>query len=99
MTKSGLRNHLGTTGEDCYTYDKSIDLKWVRSLHWGYFSSFFAAYKVEVISKHNDDSQHIWTSSDFNFYTIESDNSVDLKRGAIVRLYLKDSTFKYCKFE
>jgi HSP90 family molecular chaperone len=36
----------------------------------GFYSSFLAASKVEVISKHNDDGQHKWTSSASNTFSI-----------------------------
>jgi HSP90 family molecular chaperone len=36
----------------------------------GFYSSFLAASKVEVISKHNDDGQYKWTSSASNTFSI-----------------------------
>jgi HSP90 family molecular chaperone len=57
------------------------------------------ASKVEVISKHNDDSQHKWISSASNSFIVEPDNSVPLKRGTIVRLYLKEDATEYCEYE
>jgi HSP90 family molecular chaperone len=52
-----------------------------------------------VISKHNDDSQYKWISSASNVFTVEPDDSVKLKRGTIVRLYLKEDANEYCKYD
>ena len=65
----------------------------------GFYSSFLVASKVEVISKHNDDAQHKWTSSASNVFTVEPDDSVPLKRGTIVRLYLKEDASEFCKYD
>lgn len=65
----------------------------------GFYSSFLVASKVEVISKHNDDIQHKWTSSASNVFTVEPDDSVTLKRGTMIRLYLKEDASEYCKYD
>ena len=65
----------------------------------GFYSSFLVASKVEVISKHNDDAQHKWTSSASNSFVVELDDSVTLKRGTIVRLHLKEDATEYCEYE
>ena len=65
----------------------------------GFYSSFLVASKVEVISKHNEDRQHKWTSSASNIFTVDEDDSVDIKRGTIIRLYLKEDAIEYCKYE
>lgn len=65
----------------------------------GFYSSFLVASKVDVISKHNDDIQHKWTSSASNVFTVEPDDSVTLKRGTMIRLYLKEDASEYCKYD
>lgn len=94
MTKSELINNLGTvakTGTDKFIEQiKTGDLNLIGQFGVGFYSSFLVASKVEVISKHNDDAQHIWTSSASNIFTVERDNSVDLKRGTVIRLHLKE---------
>lgn len=61
----------------------------------GFYSSFLVASKVEVISKHNDDKQYKWTSSATNTFSVEEDNTDDLKRGTIVRLHLKEDAQEF----
>lgn len=103
MTKSELINNLGTvakTGTDKFIENiKSGDLNLIGQFGVGFYSSFLVASKVEVISKHNDDSQHKWTSSASNIFTVEPDSSVELKRGTIIRLHLKEDASEYCKYD
>ena len=69
---------------------KSGEMNLIGQFGVGFYSSFLVASKVEVISKHNDDSQHRWVSSASSSFTVEEDTSVSLKRGTIVRLHLKE---------
>lgn len=47
----------------------------------GFYSAFLVADKVTVVSKHNDDKQHMW-ESDANAFSIAEDPRGDsLKRG------------------
>lgn len=65
----------------------------------GFYSAYLVASRVEVISKSNEDTQHKWVSSASNSFTVEEDQSVSLKRGTIVRLFLKEDASEYCKYE
>lgn len=78
---------------------KSGDINLIGQFGVGFYSSFLVASKVEVISKHNDDVQHKWTSSASNAFTVEEDASVPLKRGTLVRLYLKEDSTEYSTYE
>jgi heat shock protein 90kDa beta len=78
---------------------KAGDLNMIGQFGVGFYSSFLVASKVEVISKHNEDSQYKWTSSASNSFVVEPDNSVSLKRGTIVRLHLKEDAAEYCEYE
>jgi HSP90 family molecular chaperone len=75
---------------------KAGELNLIGQFGVGFYSSFLVASRVEVISKHNDDLQHKWSSSASNTFTVERDDSVPLKRGTLVRLYLKEDASEYC---
>ena len=78
---------------------KAGDLNLIGQFGVGFYSSFLVASRVEVISKHNDDTQHIWASTASNMFTVEDDDTVPLKRGTMVRLYLKEDASEYCQYE
>jgi len=54
------------------------------------------ANKVVVVSKSNDDEQHIWTSTaDSKFFVTKDPRGNTLKRGTRVTLHLKDDSIEY----
>ena len=91
MAKSGTTNFLENL--------KSGEINLIGQFGVGFYSSFLVASRVEVISKHNNDIQHKWTSSASNSFTVEEDNSVELKRGTLVRLHLKEDSTEYSTYE
>jgi HSP90 family molecular chaperone len=91
VAKSGTTNFLENL--------KSGDINLIGQFGVGFYSSFLVASRVEVISKHNNDIQHKWTSSASNSFTVEEDNSVELKRGTLVRLHLKEDSTEYSTYE
>eukprot|EP01125_Pyxidicula_operculata_P015288 TRINITY_DN5174_c0_g1_i1.p2 TRINITY_DN5174_c0_g1~~TRINITY_DN5174_c0_g1_i1.p2 ORF type:complete len:682 (-),score=120.77 TRINITY_DN5174_c0_g1_i1:3229-5274(-) len=94
MTKKDLINYLGKIGVSGYDpyQDGNIQQNTTRD-HYGigFYSSFLVADKVEVITKHNDDEQYIWTCyAGDSHYTIARDHSEPLGRGTKIILHMKD---------
>ena len=75
MTKNDLINYLGTVAQSGTTKFlenmKQGELNLIGQFGVGFYSSFLVASKVEVISKHNNDVQHKWTSSASNSFVVE----------------------------
>jgi HSP90 family molecular chaperone len=61
----------------------------------GFYSTFLAGYKVEVITKSNRDVQYKWISEAAASYTIEQDEGEPIGRGTEVRIYLKEDSKKF----
>lgn len=95
MTKKELIKNLGsvaTSGTLDYLPSlKDGDINLIGQFGVGFYSTFLVGKKVVVISKHNDDDQHIWTSESAASFTVEPDPAGNtLGRGTIVRIYLKE---------
>jgi heat shock protein beta len=93
MTKNDLIQNLGTVAKSGTTRFleaiKGGNLNLIGQFGVGFYSTFLAASKVTVISKHNSDRQWKWQSSATSSFSVEQDDSIDLKRGTIVILDLK----------
>lgn len=72
MTKNDLIKHLGTVASSGTTKfaemiasgaQKSDTLALIGQFGVGFYSVYLVADKVTVISKHNDDAQHVWVSA------------------------------------
>merc|ERR1711988_1728859 len=60
------------------------------------YSAYLVAEKVKVISKHNDDDQHIWESSAGGSFTVRADPEGDtLGRGTAIVLQLEEDMLDY----
>merc|ERR1711988_611066 len=60
------------------------------------YSAYLVAEKVKVISKHNDDDQHIWESSAGGSFTVRADPDGNmLGRCTAIVLQLKEDMLDY----
>lgn len=87
-------NNLGTVAKSGTTNFieaiKGGSLNLIGQFGVGFYSTFLAASKVTVVSKHSDDAQWIWESSAAHSFNIKEDLSGEsLGRGSKVILTLK----------
>merc|ERR1712238_573036 len=64
----------------------------------GFYSAYLVSDKIRVISKHNDDEQHIWESGAGGSFTVQKDTEMvhgEVKRGTKVICYLKEDQSEF----
>jgi heat shock protein beta len=62
----------------------------------GFYSVYLVADRVQVVSKHNDDEQHIWESTADASFSIATDPRGDtLGRGTEITLFLKEDSGEF----
>jgi len=104
MSRNDLVNNLGRiaksgTAEFIEKLSKSDTLSsQIGQFGVGFYSTFLAATTVTVTTKHNDDVQYVWESSDADqgSYTIATDpRGNTLGRGTLVSLHLRPDADEY----
>ena len=101
MTRGDLKENLGTiakSGTSAFleTMQKGGDMNLIGQFGMGFYSVYLVADYVEVISKHNNDTQHLWESgADGKFALSEDTEGAPLGRGTQINLHLKEEAAEY----
>ncbi|KAG5859553.1 heat shock protein 90 [Encephalitozoon hellem] len=99
MTKADLMNFIGTIAssgtkrfrEEMKEKGNSADASnLIGQFGLGFYSSYLVAERVDVITKHPEDSALVWTSTGKDEYTIEEYEGESFSHGTSIVLYIKE---------
>ncbi|VUZ56926.1 unnamed protein product [Hymenolepis diminuta] len=107
MTKEELINNLGTIAKSGTSEllakmsegNASISSDLIGQFGVGFYSAFLVADRVTVISKHNDDEQHVWESDSTSIKIAKDPRGNTLGRGTEVILHVKEEAKEYLQNE
>ena len=92
MTKSALINELGTLAKSSLARTMVMAGGSDINFSIGFYSAYLVSDKVQVVSKHYDGEQYVWTGVASGYFTVEEDTKQrhgEVKRGTKVILYLR----------
>lgn len=103
MTREELVKNLGTiakSGTSAFLeqMQKGGDINLIGQFGVGFYSVYLVSDYVEVITKHNDDKQYIWSSTaDGSFSIVEDEENEPLGRGTLIKIHLKPEAQEYAE--
>ena len=102
MTKQDLIENLGTVAKSGTTqFVEALagtdgDMSLIGQFGVGFYSVYLVADRVRVVSKNNDDDQHIWESTaDASFSIAKDPRGNTLGRGTEITLFLKEDSGEF----
>ncbi|KAJ0179637.1 hypothetical protein K1T71_004228 [Dendrolimus kikuchii] len=95
IAKSGTADFLSKMQDDTEKSNSQEMNDMIGQFGVGFYSAFLVADKVTVVSKHNDDKQHVWESDANSFSVAEDPRGDTLKRGTHITLQLKEEAADY----
>ncbi|XP_045534418.1 endoplasmin [Papilio machaon] len=94
IAKSGTADFLSRMQDSEKTNSQEMN-DMIGQFGVGFYSAFLVADKVTVVSKHNNDTQHVW-ESDASAFSVAPDPRGDtLRRGTHITLHMKEEAADY----